>query len=1062
MTRTDRKTLSVPAGHKNQNINQYTDTPPSYTGVYPQEGHLHLEVGSVPCVSMLSVDLTYSSKRKPNCPFGRSGSVCQTTFTSNPRTLADVAIHMISASSSSPMHHVNNSSNAASRSIHNDIGGGAWKKGCGDGGGNDSGVVVLVVEEEKNKNVSDFDGSGSDDDGGGQNKEQVEEEEEADDDDDDEEEGSSSYCTYDSDYEYQDDDDDDEEEDDDEVKDNDVDYDDDDTYDGVLGYNYNVDTHHHTTTTTPSDRGGKNDHILLQGDDEDAPPPLPRRRRHEQQQQTMMVPTTITASHHENEFHSSPSSTVPCDTRMIDDWTQCIEDYSNGWVNVPSIVVREYAMRHIVKLCHEYVQDRTRRTYISTDDLSRPRPLLLLLPEKFYSHHTLDVVESELQHYRWNVTEWTRAVTNRTLLQRHWEMQQLNGLVEGGETTKRLILNLGLDPLSNVTVRCPPQQQGQEQSLIHAAAATAATAARVVASALTFTPSTTISWTCPICMDEYDDIETCDRACIRFPSSSSSSWPILSMMTYYDSCGHCYCRNCWIRYIETYLRDARNLSGTTRLTCPHPDCSAVVTRGHIERVVMGLGKNQNNKIDNLPKNQPSHPLLQLYDEFALNSFVAGHRNLMCWCPGPDCNQIIIHCGSVMNRVPTQRGVPNFAYCTSCESRVCFQCLLSRDEHDQITADDTGNAQHLRCPAIIEEVNTTTNSNDVEDIVAARMVATIPNPNGTGATAIARCIEESTGRTEQPDTFDNEKVKRCSECNIPIEKNGGCNHMHCKCGHHFCWLCLDDLEGGNHFCGREGENGGIDRNHEREARRVQQPTLEIPQLNLDYFIDCIQRQEQEEEGSSSSTEMDNSALLHSLLQKQQKMNRFSHYYNRYSAHHQGQLFARNQYRQCVVDRAANYTRVTDIQTANDTDFFQMANERVVECRRLLKHTYCFLYYKLQPLAATLSTGIQDSGDAAIAQPTLDGTTTEGSNCPSDEVYSSSVSNSMTLFLFHQERLERMTEQLSFLSENALTRIDRKRVVDMVRDDKAILFLFFGVVLFFLCGKLKKIVSFSYII
>ena len=32
------------------------------------------------------------------------------------------------------------------------------------------------------------------------------------------------------------------------------------------------------------------------------------------------------------------------------------------------------------------------------------------------------------------------------------------------------------------------------------------------------------------------------------------------------------------------------------------------------------------------------------------------------------------------------------------------------------------------------------------------------------------------------------TKKCPRCAYAIEKNDGCNHMSCRCGAHFCWLC----------------------------------------------------------------------------------------------------------------------------------------------------------------------------------------------------------------------------------------------------------------------------------
>ena len=39
----------------------------------------------------------------------------------------------------------------------------------------------------------------------------------------------------------------------------------------------------------------------------------------------------------------------------------------------------------------------------------------------------------------------------------------------------------------------------------------------------------------------------------------------------------------------------------------------------------------------------------------------------------------------------------------------------------------------------------------------------------------------------------EKIKECPSCNIKIQKNGGCNHMTCPCGHEFEWETSDDTD-----------------------------------------------------------------------------------------------------------------------------------------------------------------------------------------------------------------------------------------------------------------------------
>lgn len=57
------------------------------------------------------------------------------------------------------------------------------------------------------------------------------------------------------------------------------------------------------------------------------------------------------------------------------------------------------------------------------------------------------------------------------------------------------------------------------------------------------------------------------------------------------------------------------------------------------------------------------------------------------------------------------------------------------------------------------------------------------------------------------------VKQCPKCGEAIEKDAGCNHMKCACGHDFCWLCLGPFP--NCKCGHFEEES------RRAAARLQQ-------------------------------------------------------------------------------------------------------------------------------------------------------------------------------------------------------------------------------------------------
>lgn len=73
------------------------------------------------------------------------------------------------------------------------------------------------------------------------------------------------------------------------------------------------------------------------------------------------------------------------------------------------------------------------------------------------------------------------------------------------------------------------------------------------------------------------------------------------------------------------------------------------------------------------------------------------------------------------------------------------------------------------------------------------------------------------------------MKRCPNpvCRVPIEKDGACPHMTCKCGHHFCWWCLGDFYGGHEFNGCTNTNYGQDPDVEQTWDYVRESLEAVP-------------------------------------------------------------------------------------------------------------------------------------------------------------------------------------------------------------------------------------------
>jgi len=124
---------------------------------------------------------------------------------------------------------------------------------------------------------------------------------------------------------------------------------------------------------------------------------------------------------------------------------------------------------------------------------------------------------------------------------------------------------------------------------------------------------------------------------------------------------------------------------------------------------------------------------------------------MIWCPR--CHHSIIYIPS-----ESQSGNhPSFVECLYCQFTFCRRCQESW--HPQI-----------QCPKeeIIQQIiqNGDQNSVQLNKIELKKVLVEIENIQ-----TIEKCS------------------KPCPSCNVRIEKNGGCQHMHCRaCKIHFCWVC----------------------------------------------------------------------------------------------------------------------------------------------------------------------------------------------------------------------------------------------------------------------------------
>ena len=129
------------------------------------------------------------------------------------------------------------------------------------------------------------------------------------------------------------------------------------------------------------------------------------------------------------------------------------------------------------------------------------------------------------------------------------------------------------------------------------------------------------------------------------------------------------------------------------------------------------------------------------------------------------------------------------------------------------------------------------------------------------------------------------ARRCKKCFAHIEKNGGCNWIHCRCGHQFCYFCYS-----------------TDKNHHGQPCNAPPPPE--AQSELDYFM---------------------------------------HYFERYDGHRKSEQLETALRGRVTARMDELVSDPSTMQIRVDVEYLCTGAEALIACRQLLKMTYPFAFY-----------------------------------------------------------------------------------------------------------------------